>query len=327
MMSDWTCPQCTLQNNAAALRCVACNAKNPNVVDEWGANVRVSHRNNHNNEVDLDNIIPNNNHSRSCCDCLNCVSFRREPGQTVFELHTFQRCAIYAVIQIMFMFIGLIFIFTNPFNVSLIGSSIIGGVIIILFCVIPNGKPFFLNLYRMGTVYIVFDKDKREIYLVSGRYGGIKYTNKLICSYSQFKGIAVHHQTKHILFLCRREESLLVSEIGEVLPNNMRIEDILQEIGLFWFSENSDGFFGVTYRDFEKGILAEGDVKVDVKYDYYLKRQASWKPKNNWLADQEANKDYYDDKLEDALSPNVNQKEVEMQMSVGAGREFSPDVV
>ena len=120
---------------------------------------------------------------------------------------------------------------------------------------------------------------------------------------------------------------MLVNEIGEVLPNNMRIEDILQEIGLFWFSENSDGFFGVTYRDFEKGILAEGDVKVDVKYDYYLKRQASWKPKNNWLADQEANKDYYDDKLEDALSPNVNQKEVEMQMSVGAGREFSPDVV
>merc|ERR1711933_424243 len=105
----------------------------------------------------------------------------------------FQRCGIYAAIQIIFMLIGVIFIFVNPFNVSFITSSIIGGVIIILFCILPNGKPFFLNLYRMGTVYIVFDKNKREIYLVSGRYSGIKSTQNLICSYSQFKGIAVHH--------------------------------------------------------------------------------------------------------------------------------------
>merc|ERR1712154_260265 len=90
---------------------------------------------------------------------------------------------------------------------------------------------------------------------------------------------------------CKREESLLLDQIGEVLPENK--ESVLEEISLYWFQRHSDGFFGITYVDFERGIAAEGNVKVNIDYDYYLKRSESWKPKysNNMLQRNAARND------------------------------------
>ena len=67
---------------------------------------------------------------------------------------------------------------------------------------------------------------------------------------------------------------MLLKQIGDVRQN--KIENILEEIGLFWFSNNNDEndcFFGVTYVDFKDGIVAEGNVRVNTEYNYYLRQE------------------------------------------------------
>merc|ERR1712228_63906 len=162
------------------------------------------------------------------------------------------------------------------FQTQLLYNAVIGGSIIFIFNILPNGRAFFLNLYKMGRECILFDANRREIYLVSSKLGGCRYHKKLICSYSQFRGIAVHYKSKQILFLCKRTESLLLKQIGDMKQN--QIENVLEEIGLFWFTNNNDEndcFFGITYVDFKDGIIAEGNVQINTDYDYYLKPKFS----------------------------------------------------
>ena len=186
------------------------------------------------------------------------------------------------------MFIGAM---TIIFCHHLLGTTwlhnvIIGSSIIIISNIVPNGKPFFLNLYQMGRVYILFDANLREITLIQTRFGGLRTTKTTVCSYSQFRGIAVHYKTRRVLLLCKREESLLLDAIGDVLPNKAAsIEDVLSQISVFWFQWNeSDAFFGITFVDFSDGIVAEGNVHLNIDYDYYLKDDNEWKPKNDMLA-------------------------------------------
>eukprot|EP01084_Bolivina_argentea_P291022 500087_1 len=143
--------------------------------------------------------------------CLG-KSFEAPNFQIAYELHGFRRVGFYGLIQIIFTLIGIsIIIFGNYlFNLQFLYQIIIGGCIIILFNIIPNGKPFIFNLYKMGREYIMFDANTREIYLISTKCSGCTHKRKLICSYSQFRGIAVHYKTKQMLFLCKREESLLL---------------------------------------------------------------------------------------------------------------------
>merc|ERR1712062_719095 len=84
------------------------------------------------------------------------------------------------------------------------------------------------------------------------------------------------------------EESLLLSEVWDVLPlKSSSIEDILSEISLFWFQYNQcNAFFGMTFVDFCEGIVAEGNVHLNVEYDYFLKADDEWKPKNDLLNEQ-----------------------------------------
>lgn len=208
--------------------------------------------------------------------------------QTIYELYGFRRVGIYAIFQIIFIIFCIIIISLGEkifININIIYIIIIGIIIITILSFLPNGKPFPLNLYRMGRVYIMFDGNKREIILITTHFGSIfiKPKLKIISSYSQFRGIAVHHQTGHLLLLCKREESLLLKSIGECLPNNHKnIETILEEISLFWFQHNqNNAFFGKTYIDFSNGLCAEGNVIIDIDYDFYLKRSDTWKPKNN----------------------------------------------
>eukprot|EP01084_Bolivina_argentea_P240391 403879_1 len=207
----------------------------------------------------------------------------RGRNQSVFELKGFQRCGLFAILQIIGTLIGLIITFSwSAFGSKFVVTAIIGLTLIILFNIIPNGRPCFLNLHRMGRVYIAFDSSDREVLLITTHYGGYRTEEKVISSYSQFRGIAVHHKSHQILFLCRREESLLLKQVGEVLPPHKgSIQEILEEISLLWFSTEGDGFFGVTYVDFSNGIVAENNIKVNVDYDFYLKRSETWKPKNN----------------------------------------------
>lgn len=219
--------------------------------------------------------------------CLGSAFTPEHPHkQQLYELHGFRRVGIYAIFQIILMIIGIIIIALGQqiFGTNWIYNVIIGAIIIVIFSILPNGKPFFLNLYRMGREYVMFDGNNREIVLVTTHCANvIKPSIKIICSYSQFRGIAVHHKSKKILLLCRREESLLLKSIGECLPDNKQsIETILEEISLFWFQRNqNDAFFGITYIDFKDGLVAEGNVNISIDYDYYLKRSDTWKPKNN----------------------------------------------
>eukprot|EP01084_Bolivina_argentea_P283364 485268_1 len=216
-------------------------------------------------------------------------------NQILYELHGFRRVGFYAIIQLIFTLIGVIIIIAGNslFGTDLLINIIIGALIIVIFNLLPNGRPFFLNFYRMGRVYIVFDGSEREVLLISTRLSGfMKSTHKVISSYSQFRGIATHHKSKQILFLCKREESLLIKRVGEILPTNKEsIQSILEEISLYWFSNrDTEAFFGVTYVDFDKGIVAENNVQMNINYDFYLKRSDTWKPKNNMLDDNKGRK-------------------------------------
>ena len=221
--------------------------------------------------------------------CLGSAFQPEHPhNQQVYELHGFRRVGIYAIFQIILMIIGIIIIALGEqiLGTNWIYNVIIGAVIIVIFSILPNGRPFFLNLYRMGREYLMINGNDREIVLVTTHCAGlIKPTIKIICSYSQFRGIAIHYKTKHMLLLCRREESLLIKSIGECLPDNKdSIESILEEISLYWFQRNqNDAFFGITYIDFKDGLVAEGNIHINIDYDYYLKRSDTWKPKNNML--------------------------------------------
>eukprot|EP01083_Nonionella_stella_P070878 189928_1 len=213
-------------------------------------------------------------------------SFKIKDIQFAYELRGFRRVGIYGLIQLILSLVGVFIILfgANWFDLQWMWSLSIGLAIIIICNIAPNGRPFCFNLYQMGRQYILFDANLREIYLVRGRFGGCVFRKELICSYSQFRGIAAHYKTKQMLFLCKRKESLLLQEIGDTLPNKKHhkpnqeplaeIETILEEISLFWFGTNDDDmncFFGVTYLPFHSGIVAEGNVSVNVDYDYYLK--------------------------------------------------------
>mmetsp|Transcript_49453 Transcript_49453/g.78929 ORF Transcript_49453/g.78929 Transcript_49453/m.78929 type:complete len:287 (-) Transcript_49453:173-1033(-) len=239
--------------------------------------------------------------------------FVPERGRQAFELYAFRRVGIYAILQIILMIVGIIILALGEplFGTKWVYNVIIGAVIIVIFSILPNGKPFFLNLYRMGREYVMFDNANREIYLVTTHCGNfMKPTEKLVCSFSQFRGIAVHHESGHLLLLCRREESLLLKQVGEVLPDSKAsVQAVLEEVSLYWFQRNeNDAFFGVTYLDFEQGLVAEGNIRIDIHYDYYLKRSDTWKPKNNPLgnqANQRARKQHKEIAM-DAKSPDLD---------------------
>merc|ERR1712232_1270889 len=99
-----------------------------------------------------------------------------------------------------------------------------------------------------GRVYVMFDGNKREVYLISTRLAGYRVTKKFVSAYSQFRGIAAHHKTNEMLLLCKREESLLLGKIGEVLPKYKEsLQDVLEEISMYWFTvQEESAFFGVT---------------------------------------------------------------------------------
>lgn len=272
-----------------------------------------------------------------------CVGQSYTPGnnQTSYELHGFRRCGIYAIFQLIFTLFGIIIMIVGQqmFGINWIIGIIIGAVIIVIFNILPNAKPFFLNLWRMGRVYIVFDGNNREILLISTHFGGLQTKQNIICSYSQFRGIAVHHKTHKMLLLCKREESLLLKQIGEVLPEGKpNIESILEEISLFWFQGGMDGFFGITFIDFKDGIVAEGNVHVNVDYDYYLKRSETWKPKNNMMDvngvngahgynNNHRNKVNDNDDFDDDqyLDPKKNKKNVRLDSVDGAAIDVGSD--
>ena len=240
--------------------------------------------------------------------CLGSPFIAEHPHkQELYELHGFRRVGIYAILQIILIIIGIIIIALGEeiFGTNWIYNVIIGAIIIVIFSILPNGKPFFLNLYRMGHEYVMFDGNNREIVLVTTHCANfVKPSLKIVCSYSQFRGIAVHHKSAQILLLCRREESLLLKSIGECMPDGKEsIESILEEISLYWFQRNQDdAFFGITYIDFKDGLVAEGNVTINITYDYYLKRSDTWKPKNN-LYGGVGGKSKKKDKVMDAASP------------------------
>lgn len=226
--------------------------------------------------------------------------------ESIFELHGFRRCGIYSIFQIVSMLCGFAIIASRPFGTSWIINLIIGCAVIAVTALLPNGRPFFVNLQRMGRVYIVFDGAEREIHVICTKFGGLRTSKKLLCSYSQFRGIAVHYQSKQILLLCRREESLLLKQHGEVLPAGKRtIEEVLEEIMLFWFQRGgNEGFFGITHCPFSHGIVDSQNVKVDIQYDFYLKRSETWKPKNDIIGAEQRREKQKKFEREAGLSPS-----------------------
>lgn len=208
-----------------------------------------------------------------------------EGQETIFELHGFQRCGVYSIFQIVSLLIGFAIVAEGQhlFGTTWIYNLIIGCVVIAVTALLPNGRPFFVNLQRMGRVYIMFDDDNREVWVICSQFGGLRTSKKMLCSYSQFRGIAVHHESKQMLMLCRREESLLLKQHGEVLPAGRKTtEEVLEEIMLFWFQRGgNEGFFGITHCPFSHGIIDSQNVKVDIQFDFYLKRSETWKPKND----------------------------------------------
>ena len=238
-----------------------------------------------------------------------CLGKPYQPGhkQKVYELSGFKRTGYYAIFQILLLIIGfaIIGIGGNLFGTDFIMNVIIGAIIIVIFSILPNGKPFFFNLYKMGRQYIIFDGNNREVLYIKTHLSGslCKPSQKVVCSYSQFRGIAFHEEKRSMLLLCKREESLLIPNIGECLPDNKSsIKEILEEISLYWFSHHEQAaFFGVTSADFENGVIDENDVKCDIEYDFYLKKSQTWRPKHDVLGN--ANVVKKNDRVIDAKSP------------------------
>lgn len=240
-----------------------------------------------------------------------CLGANFTPGhkQKLYELHGFRRVGIYAFLQILISLFGLAVIIIGNQLPGLEDTSFpalagIGVAIIIFINIIFCGKPFFLHLHRMGRVSLLLDKNKREVYLVTTRFGGLRTSQKLVCSNSQFRGIAYHAKTNRMLLLCRkaREESLLLPRVGEVLPKGKSSHDaVLEEIGLVWFQRHNEGFFGTTTVDFSEGIVDKDGIVCPLAYDYYLKRSDTWKPKpqNDVLAKENRKGDAYKQRLED----------------------------
>lgn len=199
-----------------------------------------------------------------------------EQGQYLFHLASTKKCVVitFITIQLIIFLVGVIILAVpSILNFNLILNIIIGGSIIVV-SLFP--KPFFAIYNNVGHMYLLFDETDREVYIIIGHMNGLRLEKKTLCSYSQFKGIAVSDETGDVLLLCKREESLrLQNSIYGEFYFNVDTEVISEEIALFWFNGhcigNEEYYFGSTFCDFGDGIMDEQLMKIDVHFDYFEK--------------------------------------------------------
>mmetsp|Transcript_63552 Transcript_63552/g.77744 ORF Transcript_63552/g.77744 Transcript_63552/m.77744 type:complete len:315 (+) Transcript_63552:57-1001(+) len=189
----------------------------------------------------------------------------------IFELYRKHNILWYGIAQLLFFFVGIAIIFVPIIKGKIYISWIIGLIIIILSC---YPKPFIITLYNVGTTWIIFDEENNEIFLNIGHYGDCYSTEIEVCSFSQFRGIAVYENGKSMLILSQRIESL---ECKDLELNNVNYDTIIDKICVYWngnhFNDRHDVYFGKTIRKFESGIMAQGGMEMQrIEYDYYNRK-------------------------------------------------------
>jgi len=188
-------------------------------------------------------------------------TYKPKELEIVFPFYTYHKMGIYGLFQLVILLCGVAIFF----KIVKLPANIIIAIVCAVISLLP--RPFFINISRAGSSYVVFEEMEQNVCVIYGRYFNLYWSRVQVCKYPQFRGIAVRKNKPKVLLLTRGTESYR-------MPTGDKYKtDFLDAISKWWVTNGNDYefevFFGVTCRPFEQGLEAEGGVEVKVDFDYY----------------------------------------------------------